>query len=170
VLVGASITANGGAALQSLYRATGRHDEADAMLRPQESIDRMESITRAMQSDADVDALLRRSMAMTTDEALPRGMRWEALMAIQVGVGCLNPHTVVFGNGEEYATWLAATRSSLVRYPSEEALFDVLQRGPTMPGHLERRATVLQRLIGITLGRTDTTRTCAALMAGLTAD
>jgi hypothetical protein len=170
VLVGASITSNGGAALQSLYRTTGRHDEADAMLRPQEGIERMENITRALHSDADVDALLRRSMAMTTDEALPRGLRWEALMSIQVGVGCLNPHTVVFGNGEEYATWLAATRSSLVRYPSEEALFDVLQRGPTMPGHLERRATVLHRLIGITLGRGDSTRTCAALMAGLTAD
>jgi hypothetical protein len=39
-----------------------------------------------------------------------------------------------------------------------------------MPVHLQRRATVLQRLFGITLGRTDTTRTCAALMAGLTAD
>jgi hypothetical protein len=170
VLVGASITANGGAALQSLYRTTGRHDEADAMLRPQEGIERMENITRALHSPGDVDAMLRRSMAMTTDEALPRGMRWEALMSIQIGVGCLNPHTVVFGNGEEYATWLAATRASLVRYPSEEALFDVLQRGPTMPAHLAQRATVLQRLLGITLGRSDTTRTCAALMAGITAD
>lgn len=170
ILVGSGIAANGGSALQSLYRATGRHDEADAMLRPQEGIERMENVTRALHSDADVDALLRRSMAMTTDEALPRGMRWEALMAIQIGAGCLNPHTIVFGNGQEYASWIESTRASLVRYPSEAALFDVLQRGPTMPGHLQRRATVLQRLFGITLGRTDATRTCAAVMAGLTAD
>ncbi|MBR9991365.1 MAG: hypothetical protein KFH98_16495, partial [Gemmatimonadetes bacterium] len=168
VLVGTGIAVNGGSSLQSLYRATGRHDEADALLRPQEGIDRMEVVTRALHSGGNVDALLRRSMVMTTNEALPRGMRWEALLAIQTGVGCLNPHTVVFGNGQQYDEWVERTRTSLVRYPSEQALFDVVLRGPMLPDALQHRATVAQRLIGITLGRTDTARTCGALMAGLT--
>jgi hypothetical protein len=168
VLVGTSIAANGGTALQSLYRATGRHDEADAVLRPQEGIDRMDDITRALHTDSDVDALLRRSVLTTTNDALPRGMRWEALLAIQTGAGCLNPHTVVFGHGQPYAEWLEATRASLVRHPSEEALFDVVMRGPMLPDELHHRATVIQRLLGITLGRTETARTCAALMAGIT--
>ena len=169
VLVGTSIVASGGAALESFYRTTGRFDEAEALRRPQEGIDRMEGITRALRSDGNVDALLQRSMIMTTNEALPRGMRWEALLAIQVGAGCLNPHTVVFGQGAQYEQWLETTRASLVRYPSEQALFDLALRGPMLPEELHRRATVLQRLLGITLGRTETAGTCAGLMTGLTA-
>jgi hypothetical protein len=169
VLVGSSIAANGGAALQSLYRTTNRHEEADAMLRPQEGIDRMETLTRALRSDGTVDALLRRSVVMTANETLPRGMRWEALLAIQLGAGCLNPHSVVFGHGRQYEEWVETTRAALVRYPSEQALFDVVLRGPMLPDDLHHRATVLQRLFGVTLGRSETTRTCAALMAGLTA-
>ena len=38
-----------------------------------------------------------------------------------------------------------------------------------LPEELHRRATVLQRLLGITLGRTETAGTCAGLMTGLTA-
>jgi hypothetical protein len=169
VLIGTSIAANGAASLQSLYRATGRHDEADALLRPQQGIDRMEEVTRALRADGDMDALLRRSMDMTANDALPRGMRWEGLRTIQVGAGCLNPHTVVFGHGRQYADWVEATRASLVRYPSEQALFDVVMRAPMLPDELHRRATVLQRLFAVTLGRGETTRTCAALMAGLSA-
>lgn len=168
VLVGTSIAANGAAALQAFYRATGRHDEADALLRPQQGIDRMETVTRALHADGDVDALLRRSIAMTANEALPRGMRWESLRTVQVGAGCLNPHTVVFGHGQPYTEWVESTRRSLVRYPSEQALFDVVMGGPMLPRELHRRATIVQRLFGITLGR-DAAATCASMLAGLSA-
>jgi hypothetical protein len=167
VLVGTSIAISGGASLQSLYRATGRHADADALLRPQEGIDRMEAVTRALHSSSDVNALLERSIAMTTNDALPRGMRWDALLSVQTAAGCLNPHTVVFGSGAQYDEWIESTRTSLVRYPSEQALFDVVLRGPMLPEALERRATIAQRLLGITLGRSHTTRTCGALMAGM---
>ena len=168
VLVGTSIAANGAAALQSLYRATGRHDEADALLRPQEGIDRMEEVTRALHAEGNVDALLRRSMAMTANESLPRGMRWESLRTVHVGAGCLNPHTVVFGHGGQYDEWVEKTRGSLVRYPSEQALFDSMLSGPMLPGDLHRRATIVQRLFGMTLGR-EAAETCAAMVAGLSA-
>ncbi|HEX2167460.1 MAG TPA: hypothetical protein VHG09_09550 [Longimicrobiales bacterium] len=168
VLVGTSIAANGAAALQSLYRATDRHGEADALLRPQEGIERMEQVTRALYVQGDVDALLRRSMAMTTNDAIPRGMRWESLRTVQVGAGCRNPHSVVFGHGSDYAEWLEASRKSLVRYPSEQALFEMSMGAPMLPSQLHRRATIVQRLFGITLGR-DAASTCAAMAAGLSA-
>src|SRR5690606_14238967 len=120
VLVGTSIAASGAAALQSLYHTTGRIAEADALRRPNEGIETMEAVTSALRSDGDIDSGLRRSMTMTANESLPRGLRWEGLIAIQLGAGCLNPHTVVFGQGAQYDEWLANARTSLVRYPSEE--------------------------------------------------
>lgn len=168
VMVGSAIARNGAAALETLYRTTGRHADADALLRPQEGIDRMEQITRALQTEADVDALLRRSMVMAGNDALPRGMRWEGLVLVQMGAGCMNLHNAVFGHGEEYRDWLARTRASLVRYPSEEALFDAVTAGPLLPAQLNNRATVLQRLFGLTLGD-ESAEACAAMLAGLSA-
>src|SRR5690606_31547628 len=109
VLVGTSIAASGAAALQTLYHTTGRTADADALRRPIEGIDMMDNVTHALRAQTDIDSGLRRSMAMTANETLPRGMRWEGLIAIQVGAACLNPHTVVFGQGEAYSDWLEQT-------------------------------------------------------------
>jgi hypothetical protein len=97
-------------------------------------------------------------------------MRWEGLIAIQVGAGCLNPHTAVFGRGSAYDLWIEATRSALVRYPAEAALFDLTMRGAVAPTHLHRRADAVEKLLRLTLARDDSAGTCAALFTGLTAD
>jgi hypothetical protein len=169
LMVGNSIALSGAAALETFYRTIGRTGEADAMRRQNEGVDRVEEYARALQYDGDTDSGLRRSMAIVANDALPRGLRWESLLSIQIGAGCLNPHTVVFGHGAQYAAWLDQARASLVRYPTEQALFDLTLRGTMLPHELRPRADIIERVLGLTLGRTRTTGACAALLTGLSA-
>jgi hypothetical protein len=167
LLVGNNIAANGAAALQSFYQTTGRTVDAEALRRPGAGIDRMEEYARSLRSSGDIDSGLQRSMAIAANESLPRGLRWESLLSIQVAAGCLNPHTVVFGQGPQYHEWLEQTRATLVRTPTEQALFDLTLRGTMLPEDLRPRADIVERVLGLTLGRTETAGACAALLTGL---
>src|SRR5690606_32516374 len=139
-LVGTSIVVSGAASLQTFYQTVGRIADADALRRPNEGIDAMSNIVAALRSDDDNDKGLRRAMLMTTNDALPRGMRWEAFIAIQAGASCLDPHTIVFGHDSEYTTWLEQSRSSLVRYPAEIVLFERALADRMLPRELQARA------------------------------
>jgi hypothetical protein len=167
LLVGNSVAATGAAALQTFYQITGRNGDADAMRRQAEGIEKAEEFARALHTEGDIDGGLRRAMAIAGNESLPRGVRWESLLAIQIGAGCLNPHTVVFGHGTEYGEWLERTRASLVRYPTEQALFDLTLRGTMLPDYLRPRSNIIARVLGLTIGRTETAGACAALLTGL---
>jgi hypothetical protein len=169
LLIGNSIALAGAASLETFYRTTGRNAEADALRRQNEGVDRVEQYARALRYEGDIDSGLRRSMAIVANESLPRGLRWESLLSIQIGAGCLNPHTVVFGHARQYTEWLDQARASLVRYPTEAALFDLTLRGTMLPRDLRPRAHLIERVLGVTLGRTETTGACAALLAGLSA-
>lgn len=137
------------------------------MQRQNEGVERADEFARALRARGDIDGALQRAMAIASNEQLPRGLRWEALLSIQIGAGCLNPHTVVFGHGADYNDWLEKTRASLVRYPTEQALFELTLRGTMLPRHLRSRSDLVERVLGVTLGRTQTAGACAALLTGL---
>ncbi len=127
-LVGFSLVESGGEALEDLYRATGQGPELEALLAVKGAADRAASRVRVGPAQG-TEAWVRSLPEMVLDTATVRGLRWEYFIAAATVTPCLNMHRMVFGPGEEYEGFLAAARASLVRFPSEEGLFELANAG-----------------------------------------
>ncbi|CAN5628519.1 hypothetical protein BH23GEM9_BH23GEM9_05270 [soil metagenome] len=164
VLVGNKIAETGGHALLGFFEATGQHRHAEAIRLARAGVDALDEASKAMRG-ARWEYEPHDLMASVENELLPRGMRWERLMNVQLVAGCLNAHNAVFGLGSEYRDWLGRARASLVRFPSEEALFAASTNG--LGGELlTRRGDVVQRLVGVTL-RGGGNGSCATVMGAM---
>jgi hypothetical protein len=162
-LIGNIVAEQGGAALEAFYEVTGRQRQAEAMRLAREGVDALDQATRALRTPR-WEYEPRDLMASVENELLPRGMRWERLMNLQLVAGCLNPHSAVFGAGAEHSQWLARARESLVRYPSDEALFAAAMNGYSSEG---RRGQAVRRLVGFTLREGAGTGSCASVMGAI---
>jgi hypothetical protein len=172
VLTGFSMAETGAAALVAFYDATGRTTEADALRSAWRGVDAYERSARLLRQRGERtmgDARAARDQVL--DDDLPRGIRWERLAFSRLMAGCLSPHTAVFGGGSAHADWLDSARASLVRYPSEAALFDLSASGGI--GSFDRRRGLLRRAAGrmldITFGDTRRPDSCAAAMSAFAA-
>ena len=120
--------------LEALFRVTGEEGRAQAILAGRDSRDIMLGERGArLRSTADplgrVDpGVARRTMlAMAVDTSVARGQRWEALALGLNTLRCTNVPEFVFGLKEDAVTAREEARASLVRYPSEEALFELTE-------------------------------------------
>lgn len=126
-LVGMVMARVGADALVHLYDLSGRVEEADALRERRRAVQRAAEL-----GAAGLGAMDHAEMSdLVTDSSAVRGMRWEYLQML-TGLGpCLNANRIVFGPPDDYEAWLERVRETLVRYESEEELFEVMRRGWT---------------------------------------
>ncbi|MEO5510787.1 MAG: hypothetical protein ABIV28_08860 [Longimicrobiales bacterium] len=124
VLLNTAITS-----LEQFYRSTGRTQEADLMKAKREGAERAIEVAQIVTPDPGFSSSIAMMPAYAVNPAAVRGMRWEMFATFNSIASCISLQNVVFGAGDDYDTWLAKTRSTLVRYPSEAAMFDVSKAG-----------------------------------------
>lgn len=127
-LIGYTLVDDGGTALADFYRLSGRTAQAAELSRVRQVADRNAAMTRTPISTSN-DAWVRSLYTMTTDSTLARGLRWEYFINLATIAPCLSLNRIVFGVGEDYDAYLEEARESLVRWPSDEALFELARYG-----------------------------------------
>lgn len=127
-LTGHVLVDAGGTALASFYGATGRSPDAD----------RLASLIGAAERAADrvhvppragIESYVRSLPAMVRDTGTVRGLRWEYFMLTTTLTPCINLHRMVFGPDGAYQRFEGEARAALVRWPSEEKLFELARAG-----------------------------------------
>jgi hypothetical protein len=58
-----------------------------------------------------------------------RGLRWEYFITLATMAPCVNMHRVVFGADDSYTAFIEEARGSLIRWPSEQPVFELARRG-----------------------------------------
>lgn len=125
MMYGIMLLRQGTYALAALYARTGRVAEA-ATLR---------AILEASQG-----RLLRRGRVESFDElwryvyrqSNPRGARWETFGQIRTFAPCMSLHAAILGPDADDKERVQRARKALVRMPSEERFFQLLERGSTV--------------------------------------
>ncbi len=152
-LIGVRIVKVGGDALEQLYRAMGRSADAEALSRVLTGINEIpKRAVLAKRAGPDLEHELRTIQYAITDESAARGIRWEYLTLFATLAPCVNLQRVVFGPGESYERWLEAAEQSLVRRPSDAAMFAFLKTG--LFGSRERASgpVWMRALVRLTFG------------------
>jgi len=129
-LVGVGLITSGGAALEDLFRATGRSGASAELSRLTAVAERSVALMRS-DLPKGTEAWVRSLPAMVLDDSTVRGLRWEYFITFATVAPCLNMHRMVFGADDEYETFVEEARASLVQWPSEEAVFEIAQHGWT---------------------------------------
>ncbi|NNF13711.1 MAG: hypothetical protein HKN72_10820 [Gemmatimonadetes bacterium] len=163
-LVGAILVQSGGDALGSAMRLAG-DDQAEASLAAsvQAAERAAERMSAAVSPTTGGTEYLQQLPEVAEDiRALP-GLRWEAAHLVTVFSPCANLRRVVFGPDDDYYGWMDRVRSSLVRFPSEEAYFDVAMRGiaPLV------EPSFFARFVVMAMGRASSQGSCAQVAAAL---
>jgi hypothetical protein len=129
-LIGAVIEDIGTFNLERFYRATGRIADADALKATRDAAQQAAEFAHIAEPEYRISgSSLKAITDLVSNPQLPRGMRWEYFMTFNNLAPCLNLQNVVLGPGAEYDAWVAGTRATLVRYPSEAELFTILNAG-----------------------------------------
>jgi hypothetical protein len=127
-LIGVTLVETGGTALVSLFRATGQAARAAEVSRLNQVAERASGMVWSHYPETP-EAFVRSLPDMIVDPALARGMRWEFFINLATVAPCLNVHSMVFGTGGDYDAFVEEARAALVRYPSDEALFELARHG-----------------------------------------
>jgi len=126
--MGQSLIRMAGTALESLYRVSGRTEAYEAL-----RLSRQVSAGAAARATGDrpagAEALVRALPGLVLDPSTVRGVAWESFALLATLGPCLNLNRVVFGPGEAYTDFVEEARQALVRWPSEEPLFQIASRG-----------------------------------------
>ncbi len=162
-LIGYVMALNAGDALAGFFEASGRNQEADALRWVRETAQAAGKRVARSSSGGGIEVALQRMPATVLDQGEIRGLRWEYLWTL-AGLGpCINPHQVAFGPGFTHEEFIRSARDGLIRYPAEEAVLDVMERGffnfPTSGGWDSKAARVMSAVLGPRAGR------CAAMFA-----
>lgn len=167
LLIGGSVAHSGARALHLFYESTGRAVDAAAIRLALEGVEAADAAAKSLLPLGDADGSLRGRMAVAANANVPPGLRWESLMSARLSAGCLNANAALFGD-EGYDTWLDEMRASLVRFPSEDALFELMEKGLVPPADVRRKTEVVQRLLQLTFGQSESASDCVALAAAVT--
>ncbi len=127
-LVGYAIVESGGAALGHYFREAGRVGESAQLSRLRQVADRSASMMNTEETRGS-DAWVRSLPDLVLDSTLVRGVRWEYFINLATMAPCLNVSRMVFGADQGYDAFVDSAHVALVRWPSEEPLFDLARRG-----------------------------------------
>ncbi len=165
MLIGSVLAQEGADALRLFYESTGRDADADGLRLALEAVDRTESAARSLQprTTGSLQGLV--SIAANTD--LPPGIRWESLRNARLTAGCQTTSVIVFGQGEAYDEWLQKVNGSLVRFPSDQALFDLLGSDRLPTDNMNRSVRLVRGLYGLTFGTAGPAASCAGLATAI---
>jgi hypothetical protein len=154
-LIGIVVVGVAAEALEDFYAATGDQRSADRIHELREGAEHAAG-TGGTRGPIDTESAVREMARMARDPGMMRGLRWEFVAIVSHLAPCMNLHGAIHGPGTDYRGWLEATRTSLVRYPAEESLFDVYARSSeagAMTGEeddfLWKLFGAAQRLLGI---------------------
>jgi hypothetical protein len=122
-------------ALQQLYRHAGQSELAARVAPPPQTV---KAVARTRAAPVDLEAARARALAVIADARAPRALRVGALEELSYGGSCGSVRAMVFGPSEELRDAFTTARASMARYPSEQALFDLIDRnmqhGPRVEG------------------------------------
>ncbi len=146
-LIGYTLVDLGGTALQDFYRLSGRVEAESELSRLRALADRTAEMGRWPAQERG-DGSLGPIYSMTTDSTVLRGIRWEYFISLATIAPCMSLNRIVFGVGEDHTAFVEEARASLVRWPSDEALFELARYGwtgstsATQPGLIDRIARI----------------------------
>ncbi len=166
-MVGITATKTGGDALEAFYAATGRAEDAEALRFARDLAARASELANLSGTAGNIQAGLFTIQSMVEDTLTLRGMRWELLASINSYGPCINLNKVVFGAGQTYDAWLDRVHASLVRWPGEEALFELTRYGYIGPQLREGGGGWLQGITSLMLSKTHSTGQCTAVLGAL---
>lgn len=164
-LVGYAIVEAAGSALGDLFRVAEQPGAAAALSRLREVAGRAADMMPAELAGG-TDAWVRSLPGLVLDTTIVRGLRWEYFINLTTVAPCLNMNRMVFGANSEYHEFIEDARESLVRWPSEEPLFDLARRGwvgASDPGPLDP----LTRIGGLFMSSDE--NSCARLLRHMSA-
>ena len=125
-ILGRNVATLGLDALEQLYRGLGRDAEAvAAAMGGGESRGAGLSGVEADQSPSRWSDWLERSQAMAADSTTVRALRFEILADVIPAFECANLEGFILGLSPELKALVLATRAELVRFPVDEAYFDM---------------------------------------------
>lgn len=150
-LVGFALVESGGSALEDLYEATGQRTALDR-LRSLEGAAERAGARVPVGTALGTETWVRSLPDLVLDTAAVRGLRWEYLIGVTTLTPCLNMHRMVFGPDEEYERFLERAHASLVRFPSEEGLFE-LARGGWLGALRSDDVTLVGRILSVSMRR-----------------
>lgn len=127
-LIGAVLIGNGADAMERLLRATGRAQDAEELAWVRAEVKKAAERI-AQRAGGGIEEALGAMPQMVIDSTMPTGLRWEFFLQVATFASCINLHRMIFGPREDYALWLEEARRSLVRRPSDEAMFRFMARG-----------------------------------------
>lgn len=127
-LVGYAIVEAGGAALSDLFRLSMQPGESAQLSRLRQVAERSAALMETGVAEG-TEAWVASLPDRVLDESLARGLRWEYFINLTTMAPCLNMNRLVFGAGEEYSAFVDQAREGLVRWPSEEPLFELARQG-----------------------------------------
>jgi hypothetical protein len=167
MLIGSLLAQEGAHALRLFYEATGRDADADGLRIALEAVDRAETAARSLQprTTGSLQGLV--SIAGNTD--LPPGIRWESLRTARLTAECQTASAVLPGQDTSYDEWLRKVNGSLVRFPADQALFDLLGSDRVPADGLKRSARLIRGLYRLTFGTAAPASSCAGLATAIAA-
>lgn len=148
-LIGHGIAQGGGRALEYFYRATGQEQNESEIIGLREASARTAARIHPT-PPAGVESLVRALPAMVTDTSAVRGLRWEFFTLITTITPCLNLQRMVFGPDDEYERFVNRAHNALVRYPSEEQLFELARAG-YLGASADAETSILGRVLGVSM-------------------
>ena len=128
-LIGFVQVLNAADGLETLYEATGRQEDAESLRWIRAATKRASELAQQGSFGPGVKTALDGMPNGVLSEDMVRGLRWEYLQLLTGLNPCINPNQAIFGPDESLTEFLRLARAELVRYPSEEALFEVMERG-----------------------------------------
>lgn len=167
-LIGYVLVISGGEALEGFLRASGRDAEAETILWGRSVSEQAVNLTNALNGNWGAEGYLRQIPAtVTSSEETIRGLRWEFFTLANALAPCINAHKVVFGPDEDMAGFIRDAREVLVRYPSEAALFNLVQGGWFVNPDAEAGVNWLGRIVDLTLGGSGAPGSCASMLSSI---
>ena len=106
---------------------------------------------------------------VVVDSAAMRGLRWEIFTTLSSLAPCLNLNQVVFGPDASYAAWLEEAHASLVAFPSEEPLFQLMRQGYFGPAGAGPPQGLPGRLLSLAMGGSEATGGCTRMFGEVAA-
>jgi len=127
-LIGFSLVNLGATALDTFYETTGRSTDLAALRQARDAALRAAQVLTQGRA-ATLESTLAELPEIAASSVALRGLRWEFFTLTNTIAPCINLNRIVFGPDTNYAEWVEDVRRSLVRWPSEEALFDLALDG-----------------------------------------
>jgi hypothetical protein len=127
-LIGNTLVGIGRDGLRRYFVIT--HDpraDAPALAQPDKSV----TLENSAGARPSFDVMRRQLIAQSADPSVARGERFEALRQLSVS-SCTNVRELMFGPSTDVTNAIGKARGTLARYPSEQALVDLLGRQPEL--------------------------------------